>query len=1153
MSEHPVFFDPKGRRARYAVALSWLLATLVVLTGSLLAVVAVVFGTPLPNIKVEHRSTTFQDALRIDRHGTTAAAYRTRQLLLADVRRRTKAAGKKDLDRIVLGYYAPYESAGLQSLRSHAGALTHVAPEWLHLRPDGEAIDYERDYDPKVNTKTAEVDEIARRSGLRVIPILDNYGRTDFERAIASRLLHSPTNQEAVIKDLVRFLTQHRYDGVQLDFERLTAADNRELVGFAARLKKALAPYRLSLSAAVEIDNDSLDTAALAESCDFVVPMLYDLHDDSGTEGPIAPLDWCEQSLSRLLETVPESKIVLGIGNFGYDWVEGRRGAQPLSFQEAMTTAAGYRSEAPEKVLRFDEETSNTTFAYRDDEDRPHRVWLLDAVSAYNQIRTASDLGLRGAALWNLGSEDPAIWGFLNGPRLFGRASPADLERIDFSNEVSFTGRGEILDVQSLPKPGRREVALNEDGLVESCRTLSYASSYLVRKSGFLPKLIALTFDDGPDTRWTPEVLDVLHRYGVPATFFDIGANVESMAGLVRREYDEGHEVGNHSFTHPDLGSVSAWRSKAEITLTQMAIEGATGHSSVLFRPPYNADSEPETPDQLTPVLQADKLGYVTVGENVDPTDWDPAVRDPGKPSRPRTAEDIADFVVEDLRRRQGTDDEGNIVLLHDAGGDRSQTVRALTLLIPKLRAQGYRFVTVSKLMGRTRDGVMPPISAGTRLSYELGRWALGMAFGGLGWLAVAFRVAVFLGIARIALVVPLALTQRRREATPHLLPTPAAREREVSVVIAAYNEASVIVRTIESVLASDAAVAEVLVIDDGSTDGTSDVVRTAFGGDPRVVVRAKPNGGKASALNEGIALARGELLFHVDADTVIGRRAVGRLAAHFADPSVAAVAGDVQVGNRINLLTRWQDLEYVTSQNLDRRAYAALNCITVVPGAIGMWRRDAVTEVGGYQTDTLAEDMDLTWRLRRAGYRLNNEPDAHAYTEAPERFGPFLRQRFRWSYGTLQCLVKHRGALGRYGWFGRLALPVQWAFGVVFQALAPLVDLQVLIGLAGVAATLLMPPTENRAEEMGKAVENLMRFWNLYLVFLGVELLGAAVALRWERRSPWNLLPLLLQRLAYRQMMYAVMFKSLVRALSGEAAGWGKLARTGSVKAPTA
>ncbi len=831
----------------------------------------------------------------------------------------------------------------------------------------------------------------------------------------------------------------------------------------------------------------------------------------------------------------------MGIGNYSYDWTVGAKSAESLTYQDALTTASGYRSETPDRVLRFDEATSNTTFAYHDDDDRLHRVWMLDAVSAYNQTLAAGNLGLRGAALWAMGEEDPAIWSFFDRRKLFKPVDAAALDTISFPYEVSFSGRGEILRVRARAQDGARKVRLDENGFVQSCVTTKYASPYLVSKSGYQPKKLALTFDDGPDRQWTPEILDVLKRLKAPGAFFDIGANVESMPDLVEREYREGHEVGNHSFLHPDLGTVSGNRAQMEITLTQMAIEGATGHSSVLFRPPYNADSEPDTPEQLNPVLLADKLGYVTVGENVDPEDWNPTIIPTNEEARPRTAKDISDFVVSDVVRRQGGEEEGNIILLHDAGGDRAQTVKALETLIPRLRALGYQFVSVSELMGRTRTSVMPPISGKDRLYYALGRWGLGTAFKALSWLQTAFVVAIGLGLARVALVVPLALIQRRREG---VLPK---GEETISVVIAAYNEAAVIARTVHSVLASETPVHEVIVVDDGSSDETAAAARV----DPRVKVIVKPNGGKASALNLGIAEASGDLLFHIDADTILERGAIGRLAAHFSDPEVAAVAGNVQVGNRVNLLTRWQDLEYETSQNLDRRAYAKLNCITVVPGAIGMWRRQAVLEAGGYQTDTLAEDMDLTWRLRRKGYRLDNEPLAVAYTEAPERFRDFFKQRFRWSYGTLQCLWKHRGALGKYGWFGRFALPVQWMFGVVFQALAPLIDLQVLFSLYLYVAAVNGPPSENRLEAVNKAQGDVLRTLEMYAVFMAAELIAAAVALRLNKKPLRRLPPLVIQRFVYRQMMYAVMFKSLNRAFAGGATGWGKLTRTGSVSVP--
>lgn len=1144
MAEHPVFFDPEGRRGRISAIVGGTLLTLVLAAVVGIILLGLVVIPSLPNIQVQQRRTTYQDPLNVGKRGTTILAPKLRSALAAEVLHAKQAARTQkspNQGRVVLGFYAPYESAGLQSFENHAPAMTHVACQWLHLKADGASIDYKRDYDLNINPRNVKIEGIARKNGVRLIPMLDNFFQDDFDEKRAGKLLRSPELQDKLSAEIVAFLTAHHYDGINLDLEELTGEDSKGLLAFVRKLQTAFRPNGLSLSVDVEMGNDQIDLEALADACDFIVPMLYDEHSDTTAPGPIASFDWASSQLDRILKTVPESKVVMGIGNYAYDWTVGGKKGEDLTYQDALTTAAGYRLETPDKVLRFDAASSNTTFGYQDDDNRPHRVWILDAVSAYNQTLAASELGLRGAALWLMGEEDPATWSFFDRRKLFRRVEPQALDTISFPYEVSFSGRGEILKVRAKARDGARRVTMDENGFVESCVTTKYASPYLVEKSGYQSKKLALTFDDGPDPTWTPKILDVLKRLHVPGAFFDIGANVESYSELAEREYQEGHEVGNHSFLHPDLGVVSPFRARLEITLTQMAIEGATGHSSILFRPPYNADSEPETPEQLDPVLLGDQLGYVTVGENVDPEDWNPTVVLPDGSSRPRTAKDISDFVVSDVVRRQGGEDEGNIILLHDAGGDRGETVKALETLVPILQARGYTFVSVSELMGRTRASVMPTISPKDRLFYVLGRWGLGTAFKAISWLQTAFVIAIVLGLARVAIVVPLALVQRRQE-------TPGPdEEAHVSVVIAAYNEAPVIARTVHSVLASDALVHEIIVVDDGSTDGTADAVPK----DPRVRTIVKPNGGKASALNMGIAEATGDLLFHIDADTILESGAIGHLAAHFADPNVAAVAGNVQVGNRVNLLTRWQDLEYETSQNLDRRAYAKLNCITVVPGAIGMWRRSAVLEAGGYQTDTLAEDMDLTWRLRRKGYRLGNEPLAVAYTEAPERFRDFFKQRFRWSYGTLQCLWKHRGALGRYGWFGRFALPVQWLFGVVFQALAPLIDLEVLFSVYFYVAALSGPASENRQEAIDKAQGDVVRTLLMYALFMVAELIAAAIALRLNRKPLRRLPPLVIQRFVYRQMMYAVMFKSLTRAFGGGKTGWGKLARTGSVRVP--
>src|SRR5205085_5638190 len=253
-----------------------------------------------------------------------------------------------------------------------------------------------------------------------------------------------------------------------------------------------------------------------------------------------------------------------------------------------------------------------------------------------------------------------------------------------------------------------------------------------------------------------------------------------------------------------------------------------------------------------------------------------------------------------------------------------------------------------------------------------------------------------------------LAFVEKAREKREHFDDT---YQPSISVVIAAFNEEKVIVRTIEAVLANGYPDLEIIVVDDGSKDDTSGEVMRHFR--DRVRLLMQENGGKAAALNTGIEHASGEIIIALDADTIFARDTIRNLVRRFADPIVGAVAGNVKVGNRINPLTYWQSIEYITSQNLDRRAYAAINSVSVVPGAVGAWRREAIVQAGGYTTDTMAEDMDLTWRIRRIGWRVDTESAAIGYTEVPDTFKNLYKQRFRWAFGTLQSLWKHRRARG--------------------------------------------------------------------------------------------------------------------------------------------
>ena len=237
-----------------------------------------------------------------------------------------------------------------------------------------------------------------------------------------------------------------------------------------------------------------------------------------------------------------------------------------------------------------------------------------------------------------------------------------------------------------------------------------------------------------------------------------------------------------------------------------------------------------------------------------------------------------------------------------------------------------------------------------------------------------------------------------------------------VTVIIPAYNESLNIEVALKSVLAIDYPHLEIFLMDDGSTDGTAAIAAPYAGEHPHahVTIVSAPNQGKPGALNSGVALSHGEYILCMDADAVLAPDVVRHMLPHFLDPKVAAVAGNVKVSNRDNTLTRLQALEYVAGQNTIRRAQSLFNCVNVVPGTLGMFRRTAMKEVGGYDHDTYAEDTDLTIKLLGAGWKVQCAPDAHAWTESPETVTGIMRQRYRWTRGILQTVFKNRKLLWR-------------------------------------------------------------------------------------------------------------------------------------------
>jgi cellulose synthase/poly-beta-1,6-N-acetylglucosamine synthase-like glycosyltransferase/peptidoglycan/xylan/chitin deacetylase (PgdA/CDA1 family) len=633
-------------------------------------------------------------------------------------------------------------------------------------------------------------------------------------------------------------------------------------------------------------------------------------------------------------------------------------------------------------------------------------------------------------------------------------------------------------------------------------------------------RTVALTFDDGPDPVWTPQVLDVLRKHHVHATFFVVGSAAIDHPDLVRRITAEGHEIGVHTLTHADLGTAPMWRQQLEVQGAQNAIVGITGRAASLLRPPYSSENDAVTDGTWSAMQASAEEGYLTVLSTTDSEDW----RRPG--------------VAAIERNLTPSGRQGQVLLMHDGGGDRQQTVAALDSALSRYAGQGYSVTTVGDAVGI--DSVRQA-STVERISGTAFVWGIRLSdfiVTAISWALVAAGIVTLI---RAVLVVGFAARHsraaRRMQAASRgrrRMDVPVRPEitEPVSVIVPAYNESAGIEAAVRSIVASTHPV-EIIVVDDGSTDGTADIVEAL--GLPGVTVIRKENGGKPSALNAGLDAASHDLVVMVDGDTVFEPDTVHALIQPFADPRVGAISGNTKVANRGGILGAWQHIEYVVGFNLDRRLFDVAECMPTVPGAIGAFRRDALLRVGGVSDDTLAEDTDLTMSLCRDGWRVVYQDDARAWTEAPATLGALWRQRYRWCYGTLQAMWKHRGAVvqgGAAGKLGRRGLGYLLVLQVLLPLFAPVVDVFAVYGL------IFLDP---------------FRIAALWLVFLVVQFLMAAYAFRLDNEPLRPLWTLPLQQFVYRQLMYLVVIQSVVTALAGVHLRWHRMERYGSLRVPPA
>ena len=1007
-----------------------------------------------------------------------------------------KPRKKVPLNEVRLAFYINGDQYSYTSLELHASQITHVCPEWMSVVNGLGDLQIDSD---------SRLPKLAASKGIALMPLLTNLVGDVWQPEAVENLAHGPAErQDKFIRNVLSVLRDAKAAGVVVDWEQIDAAYRNDLAVFIDKFADALHDDGKELWLCVQPGQelDYIDFEKLSDNVDRFVAMLFDETSDIDPPGPLASRPWFEGWLHVLLEDADAKQWIIALGSYGYDWTIGGKKADLISFPEAMSRGNNAEVEGAEVAA-----PDYSPYFYFEDGDKEHGVWFLDAVTFLDQLRQVRDQKAGGIALYRLGAEDPAIWDALNFSRDFKIDNQAhqSIEVLKGTDTITDVGDGDIVTVDESRSDGLRNVAFDTEGYLSAKYVKFPQFPTLYHQGAGGEHQVAITFDDGPDPQWTPKILDILKAAKVKAAFFLVGTNAEQYPKLVRRIVNEGHEIENHTYYHPNLALCGPEHIRLELNATQLLIETITGRSTTLFRPPYAADTSPSQLSELTPLQIAEDLNYMVVMESIDPQDW-------AKPG--------ADTILQRVKQQRH---DGSIILLHDAGGDRSQTVEALPRILDWLHVRGDTVVSLSTLLGTTRDALMPPLAEGGQ---PLARFVSSVGFSifhGLEQFLWAFMiVATALVVARTLVVIWLAYRFRRKPRTDFTAP--------VSVVIAAYNEGKVIASTLSALLTTDyTGEIEVVVVDDGSRDGTAAEVERVANVDSRVRLLQQENHGKARALQRALSAARHGIIVFIDADTQCQRDTLPRLIEPFADEGVGAVSGHAKVGNLRTFIARCQALEYTCGFNLDRRAYDRWNCITVVPGAISAIRKKAIDEAGGLSLETLAEDTDLTLALHKDRQRIVYVPGAIAWTEAPETVRTLARQRFRWAYGTLQCLWKHRDMIfnWNYGALGWFSLPSVWFFQIILVAVTPMVDLFLLVSLLFGAWFALLP---------------------FVITFLSMDVILATLACILEREPilrAWRILPM---RLIYRPMLSYCICKAILRAIKGALVSWGKLERTASV-----
>ncbi|WP_197082850.1 glycosyltransferase [Pseudorhodobacter ferrugineus] len=926
-----------------------------------------------------------------------------------------------------------------------------------------------------------------------------------------TRLLDADA-RKTLVDQMLAAVQRRKAQGLCVSMDFGASVDLRGLTSLLHEMKARFSEAGFATCIVVAEDGMLWHNQKIVAASDVVIVQMFRTVWAGSKPAALAPDHKFAAVAQDIVASVGNTKLVMALGSHAVDWISGQALPETLAIPTAYKRIADANA-----ALEFAEPSLNNYSSFVDDDGKRHQIWMLDAVSTHNQMLDLATAGITNIAIANLGLEDPATWQVLDVANPKSREAIEALERIKLDDFITYEGAGPFYRWRQGAQTGLRQLGQAlETGKVTSQALVRMPRPTVMERHGATSDLrIALTFDDGPNETATTAVLDALQDAEVPATFFIVGSAALKSPDLLRRMVDEGHLIGSHTFLHPHLERVQPWQINLELNATQKLIEGQTGRNVRLFRPPYIRGSGPMTAQEasLFPML-ADQ-GYVVAGSSIVPPDWSGL-----------SAQGIVDYAMNGLRNGHG-----NIMLLHDGRAEGMHTVAAIPLLIATLRSEGYQIVSLADLLGSTSEALMP-VAGKTGAAFS------SVSFGAittvLQALFVLFWVFILAGVARA--ITYLVLAHKRVPQSPtHMRSLPS-----VTVVIPAYNESLVIENCVQKALAANYPDLRVIVVDDGSTDDTLGVLQAAYQGHPQVTILTQANQGKWQALNTAYERIDTEIAVCIDADTQICADAIRHLVAPFANPRIGAVAGTILVGNKRNLLTKLQALEYFTMQNIGRRAQEYINGIVVVPGALGAWRVEAVRDLGLLSNETLTEDTDLTMWMLRGGYQVAYADEATAYTEAPSDVRSLLKQRLRWNVGILQSLWKHRYAFAEKRSLRLISVLDLAFFGFALPLLAPLVDLMILAILANV---IIAQISGAMPDFSGLTTAIVMG----YVILPLVDLVTTLAAFRFDRREKLTLLWVVpFQNLFFRQILYISVCRAVFASLTGRLARWDKLRRFG-------